>query len=180
MKTVFLSIIAAFSALTAHASSLSDTAIKEQISTAIVGLQSGGGEGEPTPYKMVEVDADTSTVMTDELLLKQLLPQLEGTSPEQGIPGIEEGGFSFENLTKAPVRSEYESDGEYAQAVKEAKQWKAVKAIFTQNLVQVKFVDMGYRYSENSSLETGAVAHVILGRTETGLIIAIYAIDIWT
>ena len=57
---------------------------------------------------------------------------------------------------------------------------RSVQQLVQAKLTNVKSFDMGYRSSPEGLLEMGAVAHVIVGQTSTGRVIAIWGIDIWT
>lgn len=115
--------------------------------------------------------------------MKQLLPKLDGFHHSSNyIPGLDPSDIraTWNDLTADPNPTDYASDEELAAAKAEAKQWAEVEALFEGNLQDLRSFVMGYRAYPNSSLETGAVAHVILGRSASGRVIAIYGIDIWT
>jgi hypothetical protein len=160
-----------------------DTALKKEIGDAIAGLETGGGEGDADPFKVADVKLRRGETMTDDVLLKRLLPKLMGVSRDDDpIPGLDATPIAkaWADYTATPKAEDYETAEELAAAKAAAEKWKNVKKIFDTKLTNVKYFDMGYRSSPQGSLETGAVAHVFVGQTPTGRIIAIWGIDIWT
>lgn len=161
----------------------SDTALKKEIGDAIAGLETGGGEGDPDPYKVADVKLRRGETMTDDVLLKRLLPKLTGVARnDDPIPGLDPTPIAkaWADYTAAPRPEDYETAEELNAAKAAVEKWKNVKKIFDTKLTNVKYFDMGYRSSPQGSLETGAVAHVFVGQSPTGRIIAIWGIDIWT
>jgi hypothetical protein len=161
-----------------------DAQLMQDVAAAIAGLETGGGEGDPFPYAVVELDLAAGEELTNQVLLKRLLPKFEGMEHEgvDMIAGLEEynAAANWASLTATPIRSDYDSDADYLSALDASQKWTRVKAIFDQKLTGVRSLVMGYRSFEGGSLETGPVAHVIVGRTASGKVIAIYGIDIWT
>jgi len=161
-----------------------DAAILRAINDAVSGLETGGGEGDADPYRVTDVKLAKSEAMTDKVLLDKLLPKLPGFEGVDGdvIPGLDPTPIAkaWAMNTEDPNPKDYDDASELAKARADAKQWLRVKAVFDKYLTDVKYFDMGYRASPKGSLETGAVAHVFVGRTASGRIIAISGIDIWT
>jgi hypothetical protein len=163
--------------------SSSDAAIEKEIGGAIVGLETSGGEGEPDPYKVTHLRLRTTEKMTDEVLLRRLLPKLRGVARDDDpIAGLDETPITsaWAELTAEPNASYVQDASVLAKARATAKKWREVKDVVDRTLTNVRYVDMGYRGSPGGSLETGAVAHVIVGQTTSGRVIAIWGIDIWT
>jgi hypothetical protein len=99
-----------------------------------------------------------------------MVPGLESTPVDEAWAGV----------TAEPNPDDYDSPQELAAARQEALKWRGVKQLFDAKLTGVKYFDMGYRADPDGTLETGAVAHVFVGRSPSGTIFAIWGIDIWT
>jgi hypothetical protein len=159
-----------------------DAALKREIAAAIVGLETGGGEGDPDPYKLVDLKLSRGESMTDDVLLARLLPKMMPTDDAEAIPGLdpEPVASAWVGVTAEPTPDDFEDVKELEAAKQTALKWRKVKQIFDAKLTNVKYFDMGYRAFPNGSLETGAVAHVFVGQSSTGRVIAIWGIDIST
>ncbi len=161
-----------------------DRELEQELEAALAGLETGGGEGDPDPYRVFGVALGSDEEMTDEVLLERLLPKLFSDAPVGDmIPGLEEqsAAKAWARNVADPDPADWEGDDEGLELAKEAAaKWRAVKAIFDAKLMNVKYFDMGYRSAPGGSLETGEVAHVFVGVSATGRIVAISGIDIWT
>jgi hypothetical protein len=162
----------------------SDAALKDEIDLALRGLSTGGGEGDPDPYKLLIVDLPADHPMTDAVLLGTVLPKMiPPPGPTEGmIPGLDSEPIdrAWAGVTADPNPNDYDTPEELAAAREEATKWRGMKQIFDGKLTGVKCFDMGYRSSPEGTLETGAVAHVFVGRSSSGALFAIWGIDIWT
>ncbi len=160
-----------------------DAALKKELADAIVGLETGGGEGDADPYKLTDLKLAKNEEMTNDVLLKKLLPKLTGVArTDDPIPGLDETPIAkaWEDYLAEPKPADFDDPADLAKAKEGAAKWRKVKQIVDAKLHNVKYFDMGYRGSANGSLETGAVAHVIVGQSATGRVFAIWGIDIWT
>lgn len=163
--------------------SQTDAALKSDIASAIAGLETSGSEGDPDPYKVIDLELAGGEQMTNDVLLSKLLPKLTGVARnDDPIPGLDETPIAkaWESYTADPNPAEYNDPAELAKAKDEAAKWKKVKELFDGKLHNVKYFDMGYRSSAHGTLETGAVAHVIVGQSASGRVFAVWGIDIWT
>ena len=151
--------------------SVSDAQIKRELSAAIAGLETGGGDGDPDPYKLVDFKARKSaTILDDTLVLKRILPKMKDVyRSDDPIPGLESGGTMTElwaDLTAAPNASDYDGDPEGLAAAKaQAAKWASAKSVIEGRLTNLRYLHVGYRGYEGGSLETGAVALTIVGQT---------------
>src|SRR4051812_39428381 len=111
-----------------------DAAIIRAISDAISGLETGGGEGDADPYRVIDVKLAKSDAMTDKLLLDKLLPKLPGFEGVDGdvIPGLDETPIAkaWALNTEDPDPKQYDDAKELAKARAEAAQWRRVQAVF--------------------------------------------------
>lgn len=161
-----------------------DVAVVRALENALVGLETGGGEGDPDAYEVLAVKLARGEAFDDAMLLGKLLPKM--IAPEDGsdyIPGLDEHDATeaWSEVTAEPDPADFDGDDEALEHARaQAAGWTKVKAIFDNRLTGVRRVDLGYRSSPDSSLETGEVAHVFVGRTSTGQIVAVWGIDIWT
>lgn len=161
-----------------------DVAVVRALENALVGVETSGSEGDPDAYEVLAIKPSRREAFDDALLLGKLLPQM--IAPEAGsdlIPGLDEHDVAeaWAEVTAEPDPADYEGDDEgLAHARTQASGWRKVKAIFDNRLTGVRRVDLGYRSSPEGSLETGEVAHVFVGQTATGQIVAVWGIDIWT
>src|SRR5262245_53466718 len=65
-----------------------DVALRRELERAVRGLTTGGGEGDPDPFKVALVELAPSEAMTDAVLLEKLLPKMI-PADETMIPGLE-------------------------------------------------------------------------------------------
>lgn len=161
--------------------------IRAELEAAVTGLESGGGEGDPTPYQVVDFQLGRGESTTDKVLLDKLLPKLggfEGRDPNESFPGMQGADDNMAQFwseqTATPQRGDFSTDAEFARAKEQAQKWKKVRAVFEKNLVKVRSVTLGYAMHEGGSIETGVVAQVVVGVTRGGRLFAIYAHDVWT
>jgi len=148
-----------------------DAKLEKELGALIDGLETGGGEGDADPYKVLGYRPKSGEKFDDALLLKRLLPEM--------IPASLDEEECFANFQERPAADEWAdltSDEDPALAAK----WKAVKKFFDKNMKNVRTVTLGWAMQPDGSIETGAVAQVIVGQTASGRVIAIWGIDIWT
>lgn len=164
--------------------SASDKQLEQQIRDAVTGLSTSGSEGDPDPYKVVSIKLAKGATTTDDVLLSKILPKLKGLSrSDDTFPGMQDGSKIadyWKEATAAPKRADFDTDADFAQAQKDAAQWKKVQDVVTANLHDVRSVTLGYADSRGGSIETGLVAQVIVGILPSGRAIAIYGFDVWT
>lgn len=168
--------------------SSADARLKRELTDALAGLATTGSEGDPDPYKVIDASLSKRTAMTPEKLVAKLLPKMEGFQPademgEDYTPGYELSDTArFFDHEVDPA--DYEGDPEGLAEAQAAKvKWAKVQDIVQRNLTNVTALQIGYRYNAGgnySTLETGAVAITLAGRTSSGRILAIYGIVIWT
>lgn len=162
----------------------SDKQIEKEISDAVTGLETGGSEGDPDPYKVVSVKLARGETTTDAILLSKILPKLKGLSREDDtFPGMQDGDAIakyWADVTAAPSRADFDTDEDFAKGQKDAAQWKKVQSVVTARLHDVRSVTLGYSDEKGGSIETGLVAQVIVGITASGRAVVIYGFDVWT
>lgn len=160
-----------------------DAAITSALQAAIDGLETGGGEGDPDPYKLATADLPATEKLTGDALVQKLLPNLEGfEGTDDVIPGHDRSNLRdfWRDATRTPVREDFEDDGSFEAAKVAQGKWRKVKAIVESTLVNVQYYHLGYRSYPEGSLETGPVALTLVGRTPKGTVVALYGIVIWT
>lgn len=163
-------------------STSADQSLREKIAAAIVNLETGGGEGDPDPYKLAEIELAPGEEMTNELLLVRLLPKMIEPFDDY-VPGLEEYPVEqmWASYTAEPNPADYDDPEELDTDRQKAASWREVQRLFESELMNVKYFDMGYSSSPGWSLETGEVAHVFVGQSvRTGRIFAVWGIDVWT
>lgn len=151
--------------------SSSDAKLKKELGELIAGLETGGGEGDPDPYKVIDYRPKSGEKLDDATLYKRLLPKM--------LPGRTGEGEAFPGMQERPIADEWKdltADEDPARA----KKWKEVKKFFDANLKGSRALVLGWASSEGGSIETGEVAQVIVGVTASGRIIAIWGVDVWT
>jgi hypothetical protein len=163
---------------------LSDEAIYEELSSAVVGLETNGSEGDPDPYQVYVFDLAPDQSLTCEHLTAQLLPQIAEFDPDdptdEYIPGCDVGDLAeFFAANTAPNPDDYDPE-DFPAAQAAAVKWAAVKALMDENLGEQGYYDVGFRYGQDGSLETGPVAFTVIGRSATGRVFAIAGVVIWT
>lgn len=167
-----------------------DAQMKKEIQDAIAGLETelGGGEADPEPYQLVDAKPRRGEKFDDAFVLKRLMPKMQGLDHDRKdsnmVPGLDAGddmNAEWDRLTAEPDADDYQGDAEGLAAAKAgAAKWRAVKAVMTKHLTNIRSMNVGYRLRPGGSLETGAVALMIAGQTASGYVIAIYGIVIWT
>jgi len=160
-----------------------DAAITSALRAAIGGLETGGGEGDPDPYKLATAELAPGEKLTGDALLQKLLPSLEGfEGTDDVIPGHDRSNLRdfWRGATRTPVREDFEDDASFEAGKVAAGKWRKVKAIVESTLVNVQYYHLGYRSYPEGSLETGPVALTLVGRTPRGTLVALYGIVIWT
>lgn len=162
-----------------------DASFKKELAAAIEGLETGGSEGDPDAYEIADFKLRKGETMTEAVLLARLHPKLDGLNHDDAsdmIAGLDESPIdeAWKDLTADPSADDFDDDESFELEKAQVAKWRNVKKLFDTKLTHVKYFDMGYRSSPTGSLETGAVAHVIVGQTASGRVIAIWGIDIWT
>lgn len=147
----------------------SDVKLEKQLEGLLDGLETGGGEGDADPYKVLGYRPKSGEAFDDDLLLTRLLPKM--------IPASEE---AYANFQERPAADEWKDLIDDADDAQTADKWKVVKKFFDKNLTNVRTVTLGWAMEPKGSIETGAVAQVIVGQTASGRVIAIWGVDIWT
>ena len=161
-----------------------DAAVVSDLAKSLDGLATGGGEGDPDPYKVITVDLAAGERLEGKTLLTRLLPKLEGFEgmDDDLIPGFDADDIQefWKDTTSAPKRADFDTDEDFDAAKIDAAKWTKVKAIVDAKLTNVQAFHMGFRHSPDSSLETGPVAVTLVGQLPSGKVVAIYGIVIWT
>ncbi|MFO0678774.1 MAG: hypothetical protein U0169_19735 [Polyangiaceae bacterium] len=161
-----------------------DAAVIAELAKSLDGLATGGGEGDPDPYKVLAVDLAAGEKLEGKTLLTRLLPKLEGFDgmADDLVPGFDTDDIAefWSDATATPARADFDTDEDFDAAKLDAKKWKNVKAVVDAKLTNVQAFHLGYRSSPTSSLETGPVAVTLVGQLPSGKVVAIYGIVIWT
>jgi len=150
---------------------VSDTSLLNQLEHLVQGLETGGGEGDADPYKVMSYMPKRGESYNDTLILKRLLSQMipmEDSGDDKLYPGMQE----------RPAADEWADL--ISDEPQTAAKWRAVKSFYQKNLKGVRTMTLGWSFRKGGSIETGAVAHVIVGQSASGRVIAIWGIDIWT
>lgn len=164
--------------------SASDAAIVKELEAALGGLETGGGEGDPDPYRVYTLKLPAGKALTPEMLVEKLIPKIPGLAGDHAdyTAGYETStvdGF-FEGAEE-PNPADYRGDASgLAQAKADQKKWSAVRDVVNKRLKNVIALQLGYRGSPQGSLETGAVSITLAGLTASGRVVAISGIVIWT
>ncbi len=162
-----------------------DKAIVNEFKKAVVGLESGGGEGDPQPFEVITVSlrkGDTMNFQTLAVRVGKKIPNL--TNPDRDS---EEDGYGFQTgypmskywENELTVQTDLEPEQMPAERARAAKM-KSLKALCDAKLTNMVNLTLGRTYEGGDSIETGEVAHVLIGKLPSGKLLVIYGVDVWT
>jgi hypothetical protein len=164
--------------------SASDAAVVKELEAALGGLETGGGEGDPDPYRVYTLKLPAGKALTPDILVQKLIPKIPGLAGDHAgsTAGYESSTVDvFFEGAEEPNPSEYRGyPSDFAQAKADQKKWNAVRDVVDKRLKNVLALQLGYRGSPQGSIETGAVSLTLAGQTASGLVVAISGIVIWT
>jgi hypothetical protein len=153
---------------------------------ALAGISSSGSEGDPVAYRAVIVRLQAGDTWNADTLANRIgakIPQLR----TRRQPGASYGyqGFVTGTAMNAYWSKETTADPNAEDPVSakvRAVRMKALKALCAQKLTNVTHMVVGVLgvATDPASIETGAVAPLIVGKLANGRLIVLYGIDIWT
>lgn len=163
-----------------------DKAIVDDFKKAVQGLESGGGEGDPQQLQVITVKPRSGEGMDFATLTKRIAPKIPNLADV--MADEEEGkGASYGFITGRPMKEywqgklEVDPDADDARAESErVEKWRKVNALSDKHFTKVVNFTMGVTYGDVGQIETGEVAHVLIGKLPSGRLVVIYGIDVWT
>jgi hypothetical protein len=160
---------------------LSTAAELKPFRDALVGISSGGSEGDPVAYKAILVTLQPGDTWNADTLAARIGPKLREVRQAGATYGYQSftTGRAMTKFWKEETTAGADADAEdKARALR----MKGLKALCAQKLTQVTFMVVGVRSisTEPSTIENGAVAPLIVGKLANGKLVVMYGIDIWT
>ena len=170
---------------------LSSRATLKAFRDALIGIESGGGEGDPVPYRALLVDWKAGDPWNADTLSKRIGPhirelgELREGDPKYGYQGggrIAEFWHDRTTVDEADLRAQDKSPEDIKKAKQVAAKWAKLKVLCDAKLTDVREIVIGVRSMANtpSSIENGAVAPTLVGKLPNGKVVVMYGIDIWT
>ena len=162
-----------------------DAQVLAELRTASKGLFVSGSEGEDDPVKVYSLRLRKGETPTPEILVERAHRRLRGLASEEDGNGEYVRGFEKSDVDgwfeqDPPVRENYATDAEFANAQATVAKWAEFKSVVESKLTNLKGYHFGWRYGADGSLETGAVALTVVGQTASGRVVILYGITIWT
>lgn len=162
-----------------------DAQVLAELRAASKGLFIPGSEGDDDPVKVYSLRLRKGESVTPEILLERAHQHLRGLGGDDDnggdyVRGWDEGDVEGWFQQDPPVREDYETDAEFAEAQEAVTQWADFKALVESKLTNLKGYHFGWRYGADGSLETGPVALTVVGQTASGRVVILYGITIWT
>lgn len=139
----------------------------KDLKAAVVGLTTGGSEGDPDPFKVTTVTLKAGEKLDAKFLTTRVLPKLKDVYQTDVdadyTPAYKKG-------TDAEIFDVFSED---ASATK----IKNLEKLVRKNLKNVQGGEIGYSFM--GSMDTGAVARCIIGQIGNTVVV-IWGIDVWT
>jgi len=161
-----------------------DKAIVAEFKKAVQGIESGGGEGDPQQWEVITVSLRKGDTMKFEALTNRVAPKIPNLSDpsrdesETPIYGFDLG-YPMHEYWEKELAIDPEAEDMPAERARATKM-KALKALCESRLTNMVNLTMGRTYEGGDSIETGEVAHTLIGKLPSGKLLVIYGIDVWT
>lgn len=148
---------------------------------ALRGISSRGSEGDPVPYRAIMVTLKEGDTWDADTLAARIGPRISRIRERDAIYGHQQfaTGYAMRAFWEQETTPRDPAD---PNEVARASRMAALRTLCASKLTRVTHLVVGRRSNpaEPSSIETGAVAPLIVGKLRNGKLVVMYGIDIWT